>query len=66
MPKKPDCYKCAHRRTIPGDAHSECANRKAKVEGHHIGRSGGWFMWPINFDPVWVISCTGFKKAPKK
>jgi hypothetical protein len=21
---KPDCYKCIHRKSIPGDAHSEC------------------------------------------
>lgn len=23
---KPDCYKCIHRRDLPGDAHSSCAH----------------------------------------
>jgi hypothetical protein len=21
----------------------------------------GWFIWPVNFDPVWLINCDGFK-----
>jgi len=28
---KPDCYKCKHRRDIPGDAHSSCAHPSLKV-----------------------------------
>jgi hypothetical protein len=20
----------------------------------------GWFLWPLNFDPVWLQSCNGF------
>jgi len=20
----------------------------------------GWFIWPVNFDPVWLESCDGF------
>ena len=20
----------------------------------------GWFTWPINFDPVWLLTCDGF------
>ena len=26
-----------------------------------IGIQGGWAMWPINFDPVWVDSCAFYK-----
>lgn len=27
------------------------------------GFNNGWFMWPINFDPVWLESCDGFKES---
>jgi hypothetical protein len=20
----------------------------------------GWFVWPLNFDPVWLENCDGF------
>lgn len=26
------------------------------------GVEGGWFNWPYNFDPLWLINCDGFKK----
>jgi len=57
---KPDCYKCIHRRSIPGDAHTKCNNFDAKTKGHLHGVKNGWFMWPLNFDPTWLISCDGF------
>jgi hypothetical protein len=55
------CYKCKHRRNVPGDAHSTCANKNARVKGVEHGVKSGWFMWPFNFDPVWLISCDGFE-----
>jgi hypothetical protein len=57
---KPDCYKCQHRRNLPGDCHSSCVNRAAKVEAYSHGIRMGWFVWPFNFDPVWLVSCDGF------
>ena len=60
--KKPDCYKCKYREDIPGDAHSRCLNKKAKVVGDVHGYINGWFHYPLNFDPTWLKSCTGFKK----
>ena len=60
-PDKPDCYKCAHRGTIPGDCHSKCDNKEANVIGDPYGIRSGWFSWPFNFDPVWLVSCDGFK-----
>ncbi|RKX65102.1 MAG: hypothetical protein DRP42_05335 [Tenericutes bacterium] len=57
---KPNCYDCKHRRDVPGDAHSGCANLDAKVEGAKHGKQMGWFMWPINFDPTWLLECDGF------
>ena len=26
------------------------------------GFNSGWFMWPINFDPIWLETCDGFKQ----
>jgi len=88
--KKPDCYKCMYRGTIPGDAHSRCKHPKAKtaddsivaminsfagktgetakrlgIKGNPIGIRGGWFMWPVNFDPAWLEKCNGFTEKPR-
>lgn len=57
---KPNCYECMHRRELPGDCHSTCANREAKVTGDAHGIRRGWFFWPYNFDPTWLKSCDGF------
>ena len=57
-----NCYECKHRRTLPGNCHSGCANTDAKVVGNLHGVRNGWFWWPINFDPVWLEKCTGFEK----
>ena len=24
----------------------------------------GWFLWPVNFDPVWLENCDGFTEKP--
>lgn len=57
---KPDCYDCKGRGEVPGDAHSSCSQRQARVEGHAVGIRGGWFHWPWNFDPTWLVSCDSF------
>ena len=62
---KPDCYKCVHRLDLVGDTHSRCNNSQAKVNGHPHGIRSGWFMWPINFDPTWLVSCDGFSDKPE-
>lgn len=38
-------------------AESESLN----IEGHPRGIAGGWFLWPVNFDPVWLVNCDGFE-----
>ncbi len=35
---------------------------KLNIKGNAHGIRSGWFMWPVNFDPVWLESCDGFKK----
>lgn len=32
------------------------------VKGHPAGIRRGWFNWPYNFDPVWLLSCDGFEE----
>lgn len=87
MDERPNCYKCIHRGTIPGDAHSCCHHPKTGtkpgdvvgnmvamfssgfpaavkalgVTGDPVGMKHGWFMWPANFDPTWLLSCNGFE-----
>lgn len=72
MTDKPKCYDCIHRREIPGDCHTRCAHPNVgalAIKGHAYGIKRGWFMWPINFDPVWLQECNGFEakagKAPQ-
>jgi hypothetical protein len=33
-----------------------------KVKGHPNGIKNGWFAHPYNFDPVWLLECSGFKQ----
>jgi len=40
------------------------ATEKLGIRGDPIGIKHGWFMWPANFDPVWLITCKGF--TPKE
>jgi hypothetical protein len=64
------CYTCKYRGTIPGDCHSQCklgisalfngGNEMPNVEGDEHGIKSGWFMWPFNFDPVWLKSCDSY------
>ena len=62
---KPDCYKCVHRRSIPGNAHSRCNNIIAKTKWNEHGVKMGWAFHPINFDPVWLETCDGFSDNQK-
>ena len=39
-------------------------SKDIKVVGNPHGIERGWFNHPMNFDPVWLESCTGFD--PKK
>ena|ERR1051325_599079 len=37
------------------------AARDLNVRGNPIGIRRAWFIWPYNFDPVWLQSCNGFE-----
>lgn len=65
------CYDCKYTGNVPGSAHNTCNHPKADFIGTLMGKNPlgitakshgvemGWFMWPINFDPVWLINCDG-------
>jgi len=65
MSEKPNCYDCVHRMSLSGNAHSRCNNHTAKIRGNEHGIRKGWFFWPLNFDPTWLISCDGFSDNPE-
>jgi hypothetical protein len=33
-----------------------------KIEGNLQGIRRGWFVWPADFDPTWLLNCNGYKK----
>lgn len=35
------------------------------VSGSAHGIRNGWFMWPLNYDPVWLESCDMFEALPE-
>ena len=35
--------------------------KKLNISADSHGIQNGWFMWPVNFDPVWLLTCDGFK-----
>lgn len=62
---KTSCYKCVHRKEVPGSAHSRCDKPDHKMTGSVHGVMNGWFNYPKNFDPVWrEVECNNYK--PKR
>ena len=57
-----NCYQCKHRRTIPGDAHTQCVKPDPEMTGDDYGIRSGWFAYPYNFDPIWKTKdCSNFE-----
>jgi hypothetical protein len=57
------CYSCKYRRPVSGDTHSACAYSfwGANVTADPHGISNGWFIYPWNFDPIWLRTCDGYE-----
>lgn len=36
------------------------------VQGHPTGISRGWFCWPFNFDPVWLVRCAFYTEEGQR
>lgn len=42
---------------------NDSALHKLNIQANPHGVKNGWFMWPMNFDPVWLENCDGYKEA---
>lgn len=40
----------------------EAALKKFDIQAKHHGIKMGWFNWPWNFDPVWLLNCNAFEE----
>ena len=47
-----------------GDSSSPAA-AELNIQANPHGVTSGWFAWPMNFDPVWLENCDGFKSKDK-
>ena len=34
--------------------------RELDIRADPWGVANGWFMWPVNFDPMWLRNCNGY------
>lgn len=60
---KNNCFKCVHRRNVPGDAHIRCAKPDPGMTGDPHGISHGWFYYPHVFDPAWMTKeCVNYEE----
>ena len=74
----PNCYFCLYRSDVLYSAHSSCihplirklgaseAKKRLEIQGAEKGIREGWFLWPYNFDPIWLERCQGFRELPKQ
>jgi hypothetical protein len=56
---KKNCYSCSYRASVPGSCHSKCTFDFGKADiptpvGNPHGIRSGWYMFPLNYDPVWM------------
>jgi len=42
------------------------AIERLNITANPHGVKKGWFLWPVNFDPVWLRSCAGFMPKGSK
>ena len=38
------------------------AAEELHLRANACGVRNGWFMWPANFDPIWLENCDGFEE----
>jgi hypothetical protein len=39
--------------------------KELDIKANRHGFMSGWFLWPSNFDPVWLENCNGFEEKSK-
>lgn len=47
--------------SVPG---IDAAAHQLQITAAVVGIAHGWFLWPLNFDPVWLQTCVGFEASP--
>jgi len=59
------CYSCIYRQPMhaTGVTRYACAIRTAKVTASPFGLDHGWFDWPMNFDPTWLVTCDSYDRG---
>lgn len=64
--EKKSCYNCVYKGSVAGSAHISCGYNFTKAgkpfpEGDEHGVKNGWYIFPVCYDPVWMIDkCEGF------
>lgn len=72
MSQEKNCWNCAYKRNIPGNAHISCHFNFKKAEllpplASQHGIDKGWYMFPVNFDPRWQTEeCKGHAQEVDK
>ncbi len=73
-----DCHSCCRHPEVKLDSNplgalvdilsgkADPAIQKLGITGNPHGIRSGWFMWPANFDPIWLNNCNGFKERAKE
>ena len=73
-----DAHSCCHHPSVKQDSNpfgalvdmlagkNMAAAAQLGITGDPHGLRRGWFLWPANFDPVWLLSCNGFTPKPEK
>lgn len=57
------CHQCKFKYNVPGNTHIGCSNPDKTVKGYPHGIENGWFIYPILFDPCWMITkCRNFEE----
>lgn len=41
-------------------------SKELNIKGHPTGIRNGWFNFPFNFAPTWLLNCDGFEKEGNK
>ena len=62
-----ECYSCAHKRSVPGNCHIQCAKPDQSMTGNQHGIDRQWFFYPLLFDPVWKDRiCKNYEATKQK
>ena len=71
-----DAHSCCHHPSVKMDSDpvgalvdvlsgkTDAAAIALNIRGDPHGIRRGWFVWPANFDPVWLKNCDGFLAKP--